>query len=165
VVRVFLYVILALYVVRAVLLPGKDIALILGGLYLILVSLVMKKSMIAKGFLFLFGSICIIDFLIYGVQAPWLILFSAGLLLSYESIEFSIRHDIEVQDEHLHTALMRTHGRYLFTMVVSVVFLSLGALWFFERVTVYFSENLYVNILLFSAVFFGVLYLLKYTSR
>lgn len=163
--RVGVYLIPAPYVVRAFLFPERDIAVICGGLYAILVVSAMKKSVIAKVSLFLLGSICIMDFLIYGVHASWLILSGAGLILSYELIEFMIRHDVCVPDEQLHASLMRAHGGYLIMMIVSVVGLSLGVLFIFERVTVMFTENLYMNIVLFSAVFFGVLYLLKYVSR
>ncbi|MBU7033002.1 MAG: hypothetical protein HXS53_10755 [Theionarchaea archaeon] len=163
--RVCVYLIPALYVIRAFLFPERDIAVICGGLYAILVVSAMKKSVIAKISLFLFSSICLMDFLIYGVHASWLVLSGAGLILSYELIEFIIRHDVWVPDEQSHASLMKAHGRYLIMMIVSVVGLSLGVLFIFERMTVMFTENLYMNIVLFSAIFFGVLYLLRYVSR
>ncbi|MBU7042064.1 MAG: hypothetical protein HXS47_00630 [Theionarchaea archaeon] len=156
---------LAVYVIQAWRSPWKDIAVILGCLSVVIVLSVMKNSGIARGLFFVFGIFFTINMLISGNSRPWLILYTTGLIVSYELVEYSLHHTVEVEDDQLHRVLMNTHARYLVVMTGSILGGSLGALWMFERVSIQPSENIYVNILLFCTLFFGILYALKYTTR
>ncbi|MBU7042050.1 MAG: hypothetical protein HXS47_00560 [Theionarchaea archaeon] len=157
--------ILTIYVIQAWLSPWKDIAVVLGCLSVIIVFSVIKNSSIARGLFFVFGIFFTINMLISGNSRPWLILYTAGLLFSYELVEYSLHHAVQAEDDQLHHVLMKAHARYLVVMTGCILGGSLGALWIFERVSIQLSENIYVNILLFCTLFFGILYALKYTTR
>jgi hypothetical protein len=163
--RTILSVILLIYVIQAFFLPWKDIAVLLGGLFMITVVLVIKSNEIAKISLFLFGIFYIIDLLISGVSRWTLIFCTIGLILSYELIEYSLHHDVQVEDDLLHSVLMTSHAWFLVKMTGSMIIFSWIALLIFERISVQVSENIYVNIVVFCALFLGILYLLKDTSQ
>lgn len=129
-----------------------------------LISQIMKKEW-AKFFLTMFGIIGVIDFIIYGVPRMWMIVTVTGLLLCYELLEVSFRHGVRVGDEEEHQALIQNHVVYLAVVFTVILSSSFGVLFLFERVAFRFSENIYANALVFSLVFFAVLYLLRYISR
>jgi hypothetical protein len=54
---------------------------------------------------------------------------------------------------------------YLTVVFTLITGLSFGVLFLFEKVTVQFSENIYINALIFSVVFFAVLYVLRYSLK
>lgn len=156
---------LAVYVIQAWLSPWKDIAVVLGCLSVIIVLSVIKSSSIARGLFFVFGIFFTVNMLISGNSQSWLIMYTTGLIISYELVEYSLHHAVQAEDDQLHRVLMKAHARYLVVMTCSILGGSLGALWIFKRVSIQLSENIYVNILLFCTLFFGILYALKYTTR
>jgi hypothetical protein len=157
--------ILLFYVVQTFFLPWKDITVLLGGLSLVTVLSVMKSSGLARSSLFAFSIFYIIDLLISGMSRWELMVCAVGLILSYELIEYSLHHNVQVEDEHMHAALMKSHGWYLVKLIGSITLLSAGGLLVFERISVQISENIYVNIVVFCALFLGILYLLKDTTE
>lgn len=151
--------------VKAFLLPEKTIAVIMAVLYsAVVVTLVLKIELGKYGLPF-FGILCVIYFVVFRVPRSWLLLTVTGLLLCYELLEFSFRHDVTVGDVELHKKLMRTHLVYLGAVFTFIAGASFGVLFLFERIAFRFSESIYVNALVFSVIFFAVLYLLRYASK
>lgn len=130
----------------------------------VLVALILKSEL-GKVFLLFFGIACLIYFITFQIPRPWLLLTVVGLLLCYELLEFSFRHDVPVGDEELHQKLMRNHLLYLAIVFSFVLGASFGTLFLFERIALRFSESIYINALVFSLIFFAVLYFLRYTSK
>lgn len=156
---------MSIFLVKAFTLPQLNAAMTMAVLYgIIVVALILKKEE-GKYLLPFFGIVCVVDFLVSGVPRPWLILTVTGLLLCYELSEFSFRHDVQVGDEELHSQVMKTHAVYLAVMFSVIVAASFGTLFLFGRVGFRFSDSVYMNALIFSVIFFAVLYLLRYVSK
>jgi uncharacterized protein involved in response to NO len=130
----------------------------------VIMTLIIKIDL-GKYFLPFFAIFCVADFVISRMSRPWLIVTVTGLLLSYELLEFSFRHDILTGDEELHKKLIRNHAFYLVGIFSVILGASLGGLYVFERTAVLFSESFYMNALIFSSIFFAVLYILRYVSK
>lgn len=157
--------IMTILLVRAFTLPEKGIAVVMAVFYsIIVVTLILKFSM-GKYALPFFSLICVVDFVIARIPRHWLILTVTGLLLSYELLEFSFFHDVDTGNVELHQGLIRRHVVYLAVVFTLITGLSFGVLFLFERITVQFSENIYINALIFSVVFFAVLYVLRYSLK
>lgn len=158
-------IILSVVLAEAFRLPGRDVTVAMAVLYAFgLICLIMKKEW-AKFFLALFGIIGVVDFIIYRVPRLWMIATVTGLLLCYELLEVSFRHQVPVGDEEEHQALIHNHVVYLAVVFTVILSSSFGVLFLFERVALRFSENIYANALVFSLLFFAVLYLLRYVTR
>ena len=138
----------------------------MGILYgIVVVMTFIIKIDLGKYFLPFFAIFCIADFVISRMSRPWLIVTVTGLLLSYELLEFSFRHDTRTGDEELHNKLIQNHALYLMWIFSIILGASLGVLYIFERTAVLFSESFYMNALIFSSIFFAVLYILRYVSK
>lgn len=163
--RIAAVVLMSVLVVKAFLLPGLAAAGLMAVLYGAVVVTLVLKIELGKYILPFFGIFCLVSFVVFRVSRPWLLLTITGLLLCYELLEFSFRHDAKVGNVELHKKLMRAHLVYLGVVFTLIVGLSFGVLFLFERIAFRFSESLYVNALVFSVIFFAVLYILRYASK
>ncbi|MBU7018851.1 MAG: hypothetical protein HXS44_15180 [Theionarchaea archaeon] len=157
--------IMTVLLVKAFTFSGRNIAVVMAVLYCIVVVTVILDIIEGKYVFPFFGIICVLDFVVFDVSRSWLILTVTGLLLSYELLEFSFFHNVEVGDEVQHQILIRRHLLYLAGVFILIVTLSFGVLFVFERISFQFSESIYMNALIFSVIFFAVIFALRYTLK
>lgn len=162
--RVLTLIIMGVLLLKMCTLPVRNIVVFTAVLYSVVAVTLVKRIELGKYFFVMFSILCMVYLVIFRLPRHWLILTVTGLLLSYELLEFFFRHTVPVGDEESHQILIRRHAVYLVVMFSIVLGSSFGVLFLFERVAFRFSESIYVNALIFSAVFFAVLYLLKYAS-
>ena len=157
--------IMTVLLVKAFTFSGRNIAGVMAVLYSIVVVTAILNIIEGKYAFPFFGIICVLDFVISDVSRSWLIITVTGLLLSYELLEFSFFHNVEVGDEEQHQTLIRRHLLYLTGVFILIVTLSFGVLFVFERISFQFSESIYMNALIFSVIFFAVVFVLRYTLK
>ncbi|MBU7046317.1 MAG: hypothetical protein HXS54_07740 [Theionarchaea archaeon] len=157
--------IMTVLVVKAFTFSGRNIAVVMTILYSIVVVTAILNIIEGKYAFPFFGIICVLDFVVYDVSRSWLILTVTGLLLSYELLEFSFFHNVDVGDEEQHQIVIRRHLLYLTGVFILIVTLSFGVLFVFERISFQFSESIYMNALIFSVIFFAVIFVLRYTLK
>lgn len=157
--------IMTVLLVKAFTFSGRNIAGVMTILYSIVVVTAILNIIEGKYAFPFFGIICVLDFVVYDVSRSWLILTVTGLLLSYELLEFSFFHNVDVGDEEQHQIVIRRHLLYLTGVFILIVTLSFGVLFVFERISFQFSESIYMNALIFSVIFFAVIFVLRYTLK
>lgn len=162
--RAIVLILMGVLLLKVCTLPAGNVAVVVAVLYSVVAVTLVKRIEMGKYIFVLFSILCVIYLIIFKIPRHELILTVTGLLLSYELIEFFFRYTIPVGDEEKRQILIHRHALYLVVVFSVVLGSSFGALFLFERVAFRFSESIYVNALIFSAVFFAVLFLLRYAS-
>lgn len=157
-------VVMGVLLVKDFTLPAKNFTILMAFLFCAVLITLYKRIEFGKYIFLLFSILSVIYLIISRVPRHWMIITVTGLLLSYELLEFFFRHSAPVGDEEKHQKLIRRHVLYLVAVFAVILGSSFGSLFLFERVAFRFSESIYVNALVFSLLFFAVLYLLRYVS-
>lgn len=157
--------IMTVLLVKSFTFSGRNIAGVMAILYSIVVVTVILNINEGKYAFPFFGIICVLDFVVFEVPRSWLIITVTGLLLSYELLEFSFFHNVDVGNEEQHQTLIRHHILYLTGTFILIITLSFGVLFVFERISFQFSDSIYMNALVFSVIFFAVIFVLRYTLK